>query len=141
GYGSERIVSIAGAFLVDDPQFAIVVTFAKPVTMRTSAAAAPTFNAIVKQVIKTYRVTPSTEPAPENPLTWCRRRVGRVGGRATTQEATQRELTDPSDPPPRAPHPAPARRAGSGVRARVSGRPRRRGGHRRDPFDERPASG
>jgi len=70
GYGSERIVSIAGAFPVDDPQFAIVVTFAKPVTMRTSAAAAPTFNAIVKQVIKTYRVTPSTEPAPENPLTW-----------------------------------------------------------------------
>ncbi len=70
GYGSERIVSIAGAFPVDDPQFAIVVTFAKPVTMRTSAAAAPTFNAIVKQVIKTYRVTPSTVPAPENPLFW-----------------------------------------------------------------------
>lgn len=70
GYGSERIVSIAGAFPVDDPQFAVVVTFAKPVTMRTSAAAAPTFNAIVKQVIKTYRVTPSTVPAPKNPLYW-----------------------------------------------------------------------
>jgi len=70
GYGSDRIVSIAGAFPVDDPQFAIVVTFAKPVTMKTSAAAAPTFNAIVKQVIKTYRVTPSTVPAPENPLFW-----------------------------------------------------------------------
>jgi cell division protein FtsI (penicillin-binding protein 3) len=70
GYGKDRIVSIAGAFPVDDPQFAIVVTFAKPVTMKTSAAAAPTFNAIVKQVIKTYRVTPSTVPAPDNPLTW-----------------------------------------------------------------------
>lgn len=70
GYGSDRIVSIAGVFPVDDPQFAIVVTFAKPVTMKTSAAAAPTFNAIVKQVIKTYRVTPSTVPAPENPLAW-----------------------------------------------------------------------
>jgi cell division protein FtsI (penicillin-binding protein 3) len=70
GYGSDRIVSIAGAFPVDDPQYAIVVTFAKPVTMKTSAAAAPTFNAIVKQVIKTYRVTPSTVPAPENPLFW-----------------------------------------------------------------------
>jgi cell division protein FtsI (penicillin-binding protein 3) len=70
GYGSDRIVSIAGAFPVDDPQYAIVVTFAKPVTMKTSAAAAPTFNAIVKQVIKTYRVTPSTVPAPDNPLFW-----------------------------------------------------------------------
>jgi cell division protein FtsI (penicillin-binding protein 3) len=70
GYGSDRIVSLAGVFPVDDPQYAIVVTFAKPVTMKTSAAAAPTFNAIVKQVIKTYRVTPSTVPAPDNPLTW-----------------------------------------------------------------------
>ena len=70
GYGSDRIVSIAGVFPVDDPQYAVVVTFAKPVTMKTSAAAAPTFNAIAKQVIKTFRVTPSTEPAPANPLTW-----------------------------------------------------------------------
>ncbi len=70
GYGSDRIVSMAGMFPVDDPQFAVVVTFAKPVTMKTSSAAAPTFNAIVKQVIKTYRVTPSTVPAPDNPLTW-----------------------------------------------------------------------
>ncbi len=70
GYGSDRIVSVAGVFPVDNPQYAVVVTFAKPVTMKTSAAAAPTFNAIVKQVIKTFRVTPSTVPAPDNPLTW-----------------------------------------------------------------------
>jgi len=70
GYGSDRIVSMAGAFPVDDPQYVVVVTFAKPVTMKSSSAAIPTFNAIMKQVIKTYRVTPSTVPAPENPLTW-----------------------------------------------------------------------
>ncbi|TPX02649.1 penicillin-binding protein 2, partial [Schumannella luteola] len=70
GYGSDRIVSMAGVFPIDHPQYAVVVTFAKPVTMKTSAAAAPTFNAIVKQVIKTFRVTPSTEPAPANPLEW-----------------------------------------------------------------------
>jgi len=70
GYGSDRIVSMAGMFPVDDPQYAIVVTFAKPVTIKSSSAAVPTFNAIVKQVIKTYRVTPSTVPAPDNPLTW-----------------------------------------------------------------------
>ncbi|QNO36505.1 penicillin-binding protein 2 [Protaetiibacter sp. SSC-01] len=69
-YGTDRIVSMAGMFPVDDPQYAVVVTFAKPVTMKTSAAAVPTFNAIIKQVIKTYRVTPSTVPAPDNPLTW-----------------------------------------------------------------------
>ena len=70
GYGSDRIVSMAGAFPVDNPRYAVVVTFAKPVTMKSSSAAIPTFNAIMKQVIKTYRVTPSTVPAPENPLTW-----------------------------------------------------------------------
>ena len=69
-YGSDRIVSMAGMFPVEDPKYVVVVTFAKPVTMKTSSAAAPTFNAIVKQVIKTYRVTPSTVPAPDNPLTW-----------------------------------------------------------------------
>ena len=68
--GGSAVRSSAGMFPVDDPQFAVVVTFAKPVTMKTSSAAAPTFNAIVKQVIKTYRVTPSTVPAPDNPLTW-----------------------------------------------------------------------
>lgn len=69
-YGSDRIVSVAGLVPAEDPQYAIVVTFAKPDTMRTSAAAAPTFNAIMKQVIKTFRITPSTVPAPALPLTW-----------------------------------------------------------------------
>lgn len=69
-YGSDRIVSVAGMVPAEDPQYAIVVTFAKPDTMRTSAAAAPTFNAIMKQVIKTFRITPSTVPAPALPLTW-----------------------------------------------------------------------
>ena len=69
-YGSERIVSLAGLVPADDPQYAIVVTLAKPDTMKTSAAAAPVFTEIAEQVIKTYRITPSTEPAPDLPLTW-----------------------------------------------------------------------
>lgn len=69
-YGSERIVSLAGVFPVDNPEYAIVVTLGKPDTMKSSAAAAPVFNAIMEQVIKTFRVTPSTEPAPDLPLTW-----------------------------------------------------------------------
>ncbi len=69
-YGSERIVSLAGVFPADAPEYAIVVTFAKPDIMKSSAAAAPTFNAIMEQVIKTFRVQPSREAAPELPLTW-----------------------------------------------------------------------
>jgi cell division protein FtsI (penicillin-binding protein 3) len=69
-YGSERIVSYAGVVPADNPEYAIVVTFGKPDTMKSSAAAAPVFNAIMEQVIKTFRVPPSTEPAPNLPLTW-----------------------------------------------------------------------
>lgn len=69
-YGAERIVSLAGVFPADRPEYAIVVTLAKPDIMKSSAAAAPTFNAIMEQVIKTYRVQPSNEAAPDLPLTW-----------------------------------------------------------------------
>ena len=69
-YGAQRIVSFAGVFPADRPEYAIVVTLGKPDTMKSSAAAAPVFNAIMEQVIKTYRVTPSTEAAPNLPLTW-----------------------------------------------------------------------
>ena len=69
-YGNGRIVSVAGLVPAGDPEYAIVVTFAKPDTMRTSAAAAPAFNAIMKQVIKTFRITPQTDGAPSLPTTW-----------------------------------------------------------------------
>jgi cell division protein FtsI (penicillin-binding protein 3) len=69
-YGTERIVSYAGVVPADHPEYAIVVTFGKPDTMKSSAAAAPVFNAIMEQVIKTFRVQPSTEAAPNLPLTW-----------------------------------------------------------------------
>ncbi|WP_165065064.1 peptidoglycan D,D-transpeptidase FtsI family protein [Marisediminicola senii] len=69
-YTSERIVSIAGLAPAEDPQYAVVVTFTKPSTIKTSAAAAPTFNKIMTQVLKTYRVTPSPTPSPKLPTTW-----------------------------------------------------------------------
>lgn len=69
-YTSDRIVSVAGLFPAEDPQYAIDVTFAFPTTIKSSRAAAPTFNALAKQVIKTFRIPPSTEPAPSIPLTW-----------------------------------------------------------------------
>jgi cell division protein FtsI (penicillin-binding protein 3) len=69
-YGDGRIITVAGLAPADDPQFVVVVTFGKPVTMNLSAAAAPTFRAIMTQVLTTFRVPPSTTPAPSIPLTW-----------------------------------------------------------------------
>jgi cell division protein FtsI (penicillin-binding protein 3) len=57
-------------FPAESPEYAIVVTLGKPDTMKFSGAAAPVANAIMEQVIKTFRITPSTEPAPNLPLTW-----------------------------------------------------------------------
>ena len=66
-YTSERIVSLAGVAPAEDPQYSVIVTYVKPDTIRTSAAAAPTFNKIMTHVLKTYRVTPSTTPPPSLP--------------------------------------------------------------------------
>jgi len=57
-------------FPAEDPEFAVVVTMGKPDIMKTSAGAAPAFRKILTQLIKTYRVTPSTKKAPEIPLNW-----------------------------------------------------------------------
>ncbi|MFC5501497.1 peptidoglycan D,D-transpeptidase FtsI family protein [Lysinimonas soli] len=69
-YGSDYIVSVAGLVPADRPQYAVIVTLAKPATIKTSAAAAPAYATLMKQVIKTYRITPSTTPAPNVPVVW-----------------------------------------------------------------------
>ncbi|MBX9470466.1 peptidoglycan D,D-transpeptidase FtsI family protein [Microcella sp.] len=69
-YTDERIISVAGLAPADDPQFVVVVTYGRPDTMKTSATAAPTFRSIMTQVLKTFRVEPSTQPAPRLPITW-----------------------------------------------------------------------
>jgi len=69
-YTSERVVSLAGLAPAEDPQYAVIVTFVKPSTIKTSAAAAPTFAKIMTQVLKTYRVTPSSTSPPNLPTTW-----------------------------------------------------------------------
>ncbi|MET1044911.1 MAG: penicillin-binding transpeptidase domain-containing protein, partial [Microbacteriaceae bacterium] len=69
-YTNDRVVSLAGVAPAEDPQFAVVVTYGKPDTIKTSAAAAPTFRKIMTQVLTMYRVPPSTEAAPAMPTTW-----------------------------------------------------------------------
>ena len=70
GYGSDRIISIAGLVPAEAPEYAIVVTFAKPDTIKTSSAVSTTFKKITTQVIKSFRIAPSDEPSPLLPLTW-----------------------------------------------------------------------
>ena len=69
-YTSDRVVSIAGLVPAENPEYAIVVTFGKPDTIKTSAAVAPTFKKITNQVIKTFRIEPSTTATVKMPLTW-----------------------------------------------------------------------
>jgi cell division protein FtsI (penicillin-binding protein 3) len=69
-YTSERVVSVAGMAPAEDPEYVVIVSYVKPDTIRTSAAAAPTFQKIMTQVLKTFRVEPSTQPAPTLPTTW-----------------------------------------------------------------------
>ncbi len=69
-YTDDRIVSVAGLAPAEDPQYAVIVTFVKPSTILTSAAAAPTFKKIMTQVLKTYRVAPSSTTSPDLPTTW-----------------------------------------------------------------------
>lgn len=70
GYGNDYIVSVSGIAPADNPEYVVIVTYVKPDIMKTSAAAAPTFTKIMSQVLKTYRVPPSTKAAPGYPTTW-----------------------------------------------------------------------
>ncbi|GAB2514043.1 peptidoglycan D,D-transpeptidase FtsI family protein [Paramicrobacterium agarici] len=67
GLKSTYIVSMTGMAPADDPEYVVSVTIANPTTIRSSAAAAPTFQQVMTQVLKSYDVPPSTEPAPNWP--------------------------------------------------------------------------
>jgi cell division protein FtsI (penicillin-binding protein 3) len=69
-YSSDRIVSFVGLAPAEDPQYEVLVTYTKPTTMKTSAAAAPTFKKIMTQVLTKYRVPPSTTPSTYPATTW-----------------------------------------------------------------------
>jgi len=69
-YGKNYLVSIAGLAPAEDPQYVVSISLANPDTMKSSAAAAPVFQKIMSQVLKTYRVPPSTVPSPNLPTTY-----------------------------------------------------------------------
>ncbi|KJQ54880.1 peptidoglycan D,D-transpeptidase FtsI family protein [Microbacterium sp. SA39] len=57
--------SMVGFAPVDDPQYVIVVTLDEPTKVVSSAATASAFQKAVTQVMKSYRVMPSTIPMDE----------------------------------------------------------------------------
>jgi cell division protein FtsI (penicillin-binding protein 3) len=69
-YGSLYLTSLAGMAPSDDPQYVVSVTISKPVTITSALASAPVFQKVMSQVLKTYRVQPSTVPDPELPTTY-----------------------------------------------------------------------
>ncbi|MBE7163580.1 MAG: penicillin-binding protein 2, partial [Williamsia herbipolensis] len=71
GYGSDRIISVAGMAPAEDPQYVVTVTFTKPGPgHRFSNSAAPAFRTLMSQVLEKYRVAPSTTEAKTYPSTW-----------------------------------------------------------------------
>ncbi len=71
GYGSDRIISVAGMAPAEDPQYVVTVTFTKPGPgHKFSSSAAPAFRTLMSQVLEKYRVAPSTSEASLYPSTW-----------------------------------------------------------------------
>ncbi|GAA1419916.1 penicillin-binding protein 2 [Agrococcus citreus] len=71
GYDPSRMmISVAGVFPVDDPQFVVLTLFDSPQTIRTSGGAIPAFHDMVNLLIRHYDIPPSTTPASEVPLEW-----------------------------------------------------------------------
>jgi len=66
----QYIVSVAGLVPADKPQYAVVLTLAKPKGVTSSVAAAPGWKALTEQVIKAYRVPASTGAPSLPPVTW-----------------------------------------------------------------------
>ncbi|HPT96107.1 MAG TPA: penicillin-binding protein 2 [Microbacteriaceae bacterium] len=56
--------SLAGFAPADDPKYVVVVTLEEPTAIRSSAATAPAFQKAMTQVLKTYRVLPSSSETP-----------------------------------------------------------------------------
>ncbi|QMU98469.1 penicillin-binding protein 2 [Microbacterium esteraromaticum] len=57
--------NMAGIAPIEDPQYVVLVTLDEPTKIRNSAATAVAFQKAMTQVLKTYRVAPSSQPMDE----------------------------------------------------------------------------
>lgn len=70
GYGYRYAISFIGLAPVEDPKYVVSVTVYKPTTISNSLGATPPFKQIMQQVLRNYRVPPSTTEAVKVPKTW-----------------------------------------------------------------------
>ncbi|MGO3886818.1 MAG: penicillin-binding transpeptidase domain-containing protein, partial [Mycetocola sp.] len=67
---STFFASMAGMVPADDPEYVVTVHLKDPLTLLSSAAAAPVFKQAVTQVIKHYEIPPSTTPGSDYSGYW-----------------------------------------------------------------------
>ncbi len=70
GYGYRYAISFIGLAPVEDPKYVVAVTVYKPTTISNSLGATPPFKQIMQQVLRNYRVPPSTTEAVKVPKYW-----------------------------------------------------------------------
>lgn len=69
-YGGLHAVSFIGMAPAENPKYVVAVTFFKSRTKSNSIGATPAFKSIMEQVLRTYRVPPSTSKSANIPTTW-----------------------------------------------------------------------
>ena len=70
GYGRLHAVSFVGIAPAEDPQYIVAVTAYKSRTVSNSLGATPGFVSVMKQVLKTYAVHPSTTKSKKLATNW-----------------------------------------------------------------------
>jgi cell division protein FtsI (penicillin-binding protein 3) len=69
-YGNLHAISFIGMAPANDPQFVVAVTAYKSRTVSNSLGATPIFKAIMQQVLRAYRVPPSTTKSANIATEW-----------------------------------------------------------------------
>lgn len=70
GYGYRYAISFIGMAPIEDPKYVVAVTVYKPTTISNSLGATPPFKQILQQVLRNYRVPPSTVKPTIIPKNW-----------------------------------------------------------------------
>jgi cell division protein FtsI (penicillin-binding protein 3) len=69
-YGNLYAISFIGMAPAEDPQYVVAVTAYKSRTIRNSLGAVPIFKDIMQQVLRTFRIAPSTTTSVNIPTEW-----------------------------------------------------------------------
>jgi cell division protein FtsI (penicillin-binding protein 3) len=69
-YGNLHAISFIGVAPIENPQYVVAVTAYKSRTVSNSLGATPIFKAIMSQVLRTYRVPPSTTKSANLKTEW-----------------------------------------------------------------------